>query len=107
MHKCYHSTLYDHQFHRNFKFNFWRVFVTWLNVGTVHLALRQCLTRRRDFKGMLYVLRAGGTRGVFVPTPHILADSLILLQPGKADYAHHITNCPLPRIFRPSDSSAC
>ena len=58
-----------HQFQRIFKFNFWRVFVTWLNVGAVHLALRHCLTRRRDFKGMLYVLRAEGTRGVFVPTP--------------------------------------
>ena len=35
-----------------------------------------------------------------VPDPQILADQLILSQPGGADYAHHITTGTL--IIRPT-----
>ena len=54
----------------------------------------------------------GGTGGAFAPL-HILLDQLTLFPKPSvthgfayfnrgADFTHHITTCPVPRIFRPS-----
>ena len=57
--------------------------------------------------GLRFLLQGCRSRGAGrAVAPEILADQLTLPQPGPgglgADYAHHITTCPIPRICRPS-----
>ena len=48
--------------------------------------------------------RNRGIGEAHAPPPQFLADQLLLSEPGRAYYAHHIITCPPPLVFRPSDS---
>ena len=80
-------------------------FVTWLNVGTVHLALR---LDDVILKACFMYSGPEEKRGyLYSPPPHILADTLTLLKSGLGEIMLTTLVLAPTRMFRPSHGPVC